>query len=221
MLAVIFAGLYIRAKRRKLKGILKAKGQMKVNWEHVPKVPKNKKSARGPSASSSNAGFKAPPNFKAPPPKGAQMHLRREMSPDTARRFMGLLAAGHFADNVEAAYYVTVTAAPTPVPSVLSMIVNWNTVFYVVLYLFLIVGPIVIMKFACFRNRKVCVYIDVAVQVDLNYVPDLVFTPHGNCYHIQGCETITNWRRNATTMVRRPCLYCLPHGINGEPEAEQ
>jgi hypothetical protein len=134
---------------------------------------------------------------------------------------MGLLAAGNFIDNVEAAYYVTVTAAPTPVPSVLSMIVNWNTVFYVVLYLFLIIGPIVIMKFACFRNRKVCVYIDVAVQVDLNYVPDLVFTPHGNCYHIQGCGTITNWRRNATTMLRRPCLYCLPHGINGEPEAEQ
>ena len=143
------------------------------------------------------------------------------MSPETRRGFMSLLAAGHFIDNVEAAYYVTVTAAPTAATYDIFMTISWNTVFYFVLYLFLVIGPIMIMKFACFRSRKVCVCIDVAVQVDFNYMPDLIFTPHGNCYHVPGCETIVNWRRNATQMQRRPCFYCLPNGINGEPEAEQ
>ena len=125
---------------------------------------------------------------------------------------MALLAAGHFVETIEAAYYVTVTAAPTPVPSAVYMIFNWNTLFYMALYM---------IQFDCFRRRKVSVHIDVAIQVDLNYMPELVFTPHGNCYYVRGCDTITNWRRNATSITRRPCLYCMPHGVNGEPEAEQ
>ena len=215
MIAAICAALYIRCQRRYVAAPRAAAINMRINWQQIPEVPKRREKKQKNSAPTSSAKFKAPPNFKAPPPKGARAMLRREMSPESQRKFFQLLAAGHFITPGEA--YSLVTTAP---PSA-SMHIDIGSFFTANLVAMVITMAAIFVSMCWWRNRKVCVFVDVAVQVDITHMPNIVFTPYGECYHYRNCETITNWRRNATTMLRRPCLYCIPQGVDVEPEAEQ
>ena len=136
--------------------------------------------------------------------------LRREMSPESQRRFFELLVAGHFITPGEA-YSLVTTAPPSAViPYDIGFVMSANIV------MMMLTIVIVMITFCWWRNRKVSVFIDVAVQVDFTNMLNLAFTQYGQCFHYVGCETIS--RRNNTAVTRRPCLICIPQYANTDAE---
>ena len=139
--------------------------------------------------------------------------LRRELSPESQQRLYGLLAAGHFVTPAESYSLVTTTAPPTAIQVYLGVVLTASSIA-------ILIAAAVIMFAACWwRNRKISVLVDVSIQVDITDMPNFVFTQYGNCYHYRSCETVL--RRSTTMMLRRPCLVCIPQGVDVEPEAEQ
>ena len=129
---------------------------------------------------------------------------------------MSLLAAGHFIEPAAtfSTEVVTITTTTSPI------IAGWN-VGYAAAGITIIV-TLASLLILVYRFRKGCDSKTVAVgtQTDNQLNPELIFTPHGQCYHVRGCDTVENWRRGATQLVRRPCCYCLS-GVMVEPDPER
>jgi hypothetical protein len=92
--------------------------------------------------------------------------------------------------------------------------VNWAIIFITIAVMTIATAILL------YRARKSCVMTESGTQTDIIVIPDLVFTPHGQCYHLANCETINNWRRGATQLTRRACAYCLG-SVLVEPDPER
>ena len=184
-----------------------------------PPRRRNRASHAGSSASQSSAQFKAAPAFKAPPPRGARVFLdNNEMTPRTRQTFINLLAAGHFIQPGESQHVATTVAFTSTAAPSMSIDLTWlGFIIAVVVILVTIIWMYLRTRKGGAANIEVKT---VSTQTEVKLNPDLIFTPHGQCYHLAGCDTVENWRRNVTQMSRRACQYCLG-GVLIEPDPER